>query len=274
MSSRRCILAFALLLLAAPHLGAQEEPAADPAPAGDPPPAAPLTLERYIESFQDFQQQVHEATGMTITTTIIPDLYLYGLAKCLDEAKRGGLSPEKVGERMRAEHKKLKKLKEQRILIRIEIEPASPMNHLFLQKKTESHVQVDGEGKVWSATEGAPAPRFEKWQIIQGASMKNFNLARFEKLRFDVEIRKKNTEVCRLQLIELLHYHELPRRSEYETKGINVGARQISLHTIRDMALDPISIELAPATWKPPAPPAELEEWRKQLDSGTAGATP
>ena len=216
---------------------------------------------------RSFLPREHSVDGISITSTVVPDVQLYTLALALQEAKKNGWGDEKIEESMRTELKKLKKVKENRILVRIEISPDTPQDHLFLQKKLKSHLDVDGEGKVSDTTDGEPPPRFDKWQIIQGASMKSFTLARFERLEFEVELRKKTTEVCRLRLVEFLRYHEVPRKSIYETKGINPEARQISLGTIRDLAVDPISIEIAPAVWKPPILPEELEAWQKKLDA-------
>lgn len=272
MSLRRTLAAAALALgLAVPALVVAQDPPEEGTGTAAEKPPEPLSLAAYLEAMQTFELREFEAANLSIQTSFIPDLHLHALALALDEAKKSGLSPEKTEEKLRAESKKQKK-KEQRILVRISIEPARRNSHLFLQKKAEKHVKVDGEGKVADATEGDPAPRFDAWKIIQGASMKNYTLARCERLRFQVEVRKKGNDLCRLQLVDLLCYTETPKKSEYETKGIHIEARQISLGSIRDMSVDPISIELAPAIWKPPAPPAELAEWLVKLESEKPGS--
>ncbi len=250
------ILALGFFESIASPLIAQEEEKEQPRPS----------LDEYLQTLKDFRPRELDASGMVITATVIPDLYLFGLAKALDTAKKNGWSSSKITEHMNSEHKKLKRDKN-RVRVRVEISASGRKDHLFLQKKLKSHVKVKGDGKVVGASDGDPKPRFDKWQIIQGASMKDYTLARFDTIAFEITIQKKSDEMCTLQLVDFLHYVEAPKKSEYETKGINVGARQISLGTIRDMVVDPIAIELAPATWKLPPLPEELEGWKKKLES-------
>ena len=203
---------------------------------------------------------------MEIQVSVIPNLRLYAFAKDLETAEKNGWSPEKTNAHLKKQSRRHRKL-ENRMKVLLRLENDGSKDHLFLRKKLKSHIKVSGAGKAREVTEGTPKPRFEKWQIIQGASLKKFTLARFEELQFSTTIEKKSDEVTTLELRDLLHYYEAPRRNEYETVGIHLGARQISLGDMKTMFLDPIRIEFTPATWKEPPLPEKLENALKQLES-------
>jgi len=199
-----------------------------------------------------------------VRCSVTPDAYLHDLAVELRKGKRSGFTGKKLEKHLEKAHRRLRRQRQQ-VRVHFWIEPATVKDHAFLRKKLKSHVDVEGEGRVRTVSEGKPKPRFDPWQIIQGASLKKFTLARFEKLEFDVMIQKKSKELCSVRLVGLMHYFEAQKRSRYETKGINVSARQISLGTIRDMQVDPIAFELAPATWELPPLPNELVPWVKKF---------
>ena len=244
---------FALLLLVVPSSPALAQ--TEPADKEPPPPS----LKEYIQELESFAKKAVEARGMTIQVSVVPNLRLYAIAKDLETAARNGWSDDKTNAHLKKQSRKYDKL-DQRMKVFLHLENQGSKDHLFLRKKTKSHVKVRGAARVKEVTEGAPKPRFHKWQIIQGASLKKFTLARFEELKFTVTVEKKSNELTTIELRDLMHYFEAPRRNEYETVGIHLGARQISLGDIKTMFLEPIAIELAPATWEEPRLPEKLKK--------------
>ncbi len=222
-------------------------------------------IETYLETLGTFRPKEIEVSGMTITASVIPDLRAYTVAKEIRTALRNGWDQTKIDAHLKKKSREFSKLS-RRFRVRISIEPNTPKNHVFLQQKLKGHLDTKGDGKIKEISDGTPAPRYDKWKIIQGPSMRNFTLAKIQTLTFDVTIEQKASELCTLSLEKLMHYVEKPKKSVYETIGINVGARQISLGNIADMAIDPILIELAPATWKAPLVPEVVEKALAKLD--------
>lgn len=222
-------------------------------------------IETYFETLATFRPKALEVSGMTVTASVIPDLRTYSVAKELRTALRNGWDQTKIDAHLKKQERKLNKLAK-RFRVRISIEPDSAKDHVFLQQKLKKHLDTEGDGKIKEVTDGKPTPRYAKWQIIQGPSMKKFTLAKFQRLTFDVTIEQKSSELCTLSIEKLMHYYDAPKKSVYEAIGINVGARQISLGNIADMAVDPIQIELAPATWKAPKVPEAVKKALAKLD--------
>jgi len=235
------------------------------AQAGPPPKQEEIdkkpTIAEYIWALEAFGKQRRDSTGMKVEISLVPDLYRYEMAKAIDRGQKNGWSGEKLAKYLRKEEKRARKLSD-RMKIRVKLERASSKDHLFLSKKLKSHVKIGGGGRLRSTSDGVPKPRFERWQIIQGASMKKFTLFYFKKFSFEVEVsRKKDGGVIEFSLVDLKHYFEIEQKSRYVAKGINAGARQIGLGSIQDMYLLPVNFQFSPATWKLPEEPEELQRW-------------
>lgn len=255
------VLLFAILALplGSPSLSGQEtkvRTAADEIEA----------IDAYFTALESFKPKELEVRGMTVSATVVPDLRAYTIAKELRTAHRNGWDSLKIESHLKKEGRKLSKLKN-RFRVRFSIEPEGRKDHVFLQAKLKKHVKVEGDGKIKEVSAGKPAPRYNKWQIIQGASIKRFTLAKIDSLSFDVTVEQKKQEACTVSLVQLMHYFEAPKKSQYQATGINASARQISLGNIADMAVDPIYVELAPATWDAPELPEVVKEALEKLDA-------
>ena len=219
------------------------------------------TVTAYIWGLEAFGKQQRETSAMNIEISVIPDLFRYEMAKAISQGQKNGWSDGKLESFLRREEKRARKLSD-RMRFLVKLKRPGSKDHLFLSKKLKSHVKVSGGGKLRSTSVGVPKPRFERWQIIQGASIKRFNLSYFKELSFEIEVsRKKSGGAIDLSLVDLMHYFEIQQKSRYVAKGINVGARQVSLGSIQDMFLSPVKFQFTPATWKLPEEPEELKRW-------------
>ncbi|MCA8961839.1 MAG: hypothetical protein KDC38_15045 [Planctomycetes bacterium] len=209
-----------------------------------------------------------EADGLDVTISVIPDLFIYEMAVGLEEIHKMAYT----GDRLESEVKKLyAKAKKQRgnAAFHVKFVDGAHDVYFFLSNKIDKHVKVSGGArKTGKVTEMKPDYRFITWTVMQGAASRKLKMMRYEELEFVFPIKMaKEAEPVEIQFENLVRYHDLPKKSEYEYKGINLDAKQISLGNFKDLEHQPFGKTFYPGKWKLPKAPEGFDELIAHLEA-------
>lgn len=244
MIAVRFILGFIFLATFGSGLGAQE-----------------LVLPKpgYAATLAKFKTVTIEADSLDVKVAIIPDLYLYDLAVGLEELSKSGYSGAKLQSAIKKLHKKAKKNKGQSGL-RVRLENMRSDCQFFLQKKIEKHIKTSKGARVSGVRDLKPTPRFLAWTLFAGASTRKRKLADFSTFEFTIEVkRKKPREAFSVEIADLIRFKEPVKKSEYDRRGINKGARQVMVAHFENLNYPKIEAKFYPAKWKLPPVPKDFQ---------------
>lgn len=242
----RCSLALTLFVLSASAAGFAQEPK--------------LPKPGYAKKLASIKVEKPEAEGADFEIAVIPDLYLYEMAKGFEELAKSGYTGDRLQKELEKLHKDAKK-KQGFYGLRVRMERTRSDVQFFLQNKVEKHCDTSKEVKIRDVEDIKPEPQYLTWTLFAGASTRKMKLAAVDELSFLVEIDpKKAGEPFEFEITDLVRFKEPVKKSEYDRRGINKGARQVMVAHFENLAFPKITTKFYPAKWKLPKPPEGFQE--------------
>ncbi len=256
----KCVLVCGVLIASASGLGARDEVV-----------FGGLTFPKpgYAKALEKSVVEEIETEGLEVEISVITDLYVFAMAKGFEELHKTGYSGAKLESEIKKLYSKAKKEKG-KAAFHVRVTGGRGDCHYFLQSKLEKHIDASGGARASGKVElRTPRYKFVTWTLMQGSASKKRKMMLYDELDFIYPIKlKKGDKPIELKFKDFVRYKEVPKKSEYEYRGINIDVKQISLGDFRDLHHPPFAKTFYPGKWKLPKAPPGFKELLAHLDGG------
>ena len=232
------------------------------------------TIEDYIAALEEFEEEkVFEESGLLMTAKVIPDAYLFELARKYRSCKRSGYDGYRTSKEIKKAAKELKKMKgKPRFLF--SLEATLPKTHYFFRKPLEKGmIRLDLPKKKTVLVSGLKGDlKYAEWglDLAKGAYQKH-RLGYFRKFKFVVEpkakVRNKDNKPFVVGLKDIVVYEQPERQHYYDSYGINPSRRDLKVDDFVGLPKVSPSFTFYPAEWTLPKPPEALQAILDEIDS-------
>lgn len=220
--------------------------------------------EGFVQQLEDFTTEEFSDDGLSVEIKVIPDLYLYRVAQAYHEGLRRGLNEVELEKEVTKIHGKEKKHRF-KPLFRVAVAVDGRKKHFWLQKKLKSHIKITaGKKKSLGLTNVQGVPRHVSWKIYELNRKRDYSkkLAYFRKFSFDVSTKGSEKslgkDLIEFEIVDLLRYNEVEKRSPYERIGINTSVNQLALALWSELEFPTVKLTFYPGKWKLPKTPEQL----------------
>jgi len=263
-----------------PKLEREPEPAPKPSPGPEPSPEPkskepekqeivwklpPGGFGKYAERLESVAREETGGSGLSIQVQVIPDAFLYQMARDTVELARARYEGKKLEGELKKLYKENRSLKGKTLFL-ASLSGSGAETHYFFTSNLKSHFDIRKKSKKSFRIESAePPPVVQIWSVFEYPPNQprgykpRVPLVLFKTIKLTLSVTTRYLELDERDPFTLTVMGIIRQtRSDDGRSSIRTDLRQISCTEWRQLIIPPATVTFYPGRWDIPEPPPEL----------------